>query len=640
MASKHDFKMQKDEVDMEILKEFKGDDPVQRLYKIWEENSTRRIDFHRNWIVCMKFLQGKQWLGFTPKSARVYELANNLDSRKADIVRATINRILPAYDLKMGQLTDVLHVPEVIPAAGRADAYELARMETQFLQAMWWRRRLDELDEEIKANVTTYGLAWLKTTFNHDEKLVDYDALSPFEVLPVPFGVKTPESASMFIETQAFPLDKLKTMYSSLKDWTEEELQEEILTLIASTDTLGTGASIDHQVKGLVPIREAYAPPSEKHPRGFKIIATRKRLLELKPLKYPERWHPYERFTYRHLSGAMYPPGLVFPMLRSQVLYNKVTSDIIQGLHMAGHPRLMVPASLNINIDDFDDTNSPIEYDDDDANADVKPWHLDPPPMDGDLWNQRSALRQDSDDISHVHPASRGEKTPGVTSGKQTGLLQAPDAQHLSPLLKDISRSWGHVFDTTLFLQGKEQGDDVLNLPGVDPSTTTAFTLEDFKSPDESGRRVRVRTIQTGPYERERLEQKNDRMMQYGMFDDLPRTEARRIMASGVDGTLFPPYAADHIYARQENKQLLDGDLDNIRVNQFDNDEAHIEEHRKIQMHSRWDGLDQQIKVAVTQHVSSHEKRIAEAQQGQADMEQGAAGNAPGPQEPAPAQGA
>ncbi len=630
MAKAQPPKMQEDQVDLDILKEFGDEDPTQKLYKIWEENSTRRMEFHRNWLICIKFLQGKQWLNYTARSAHVWEIKSILDSTKADVVRATVNRILPAYDLKMGRMTDVLHVPEVIPAAGRADAFEIAQMETQFLQAMWWRRRLDALDEQMKANLATFGISWIKTTYDHDEKLVDYDVLSPFEVLPVPFGVKTPEAASMFIETQAVALDKLQSMYSTLAGWKPEELQEEALTLTASTDALGTTSTIDRAVKGLVPIREGYAPPSEKHPRGFKIVATRKRLLELKPLKYPERWYPYEKFQYRVMTGSMYPPGLVYPMVRTQVLYNRVNSDIVQDLHMQTHTRLLLPESAGVRASQINDSNMPIEYDDDQERPDIKPHFLQRPQVQGDMWQQRAALRQDGDDISHAHPSSRGERTPGVTSGKQTGLLQAPDVVHLSPLLKGISRTYGRLFDATLDLQGKEQGDSVVNLPGIDPMTTTAFMLEDFKAQDMTGRRVRVRTIQTGPHEKERIEQKNDRMMQYGMFGDLPLAEARRIMAASVDGTMFPPHQADRIAAKQENKRLLDGD-DSVQVNSWDNDEAHIEEHRRVPMHSRWDATDTQIKVAVITHMTAHETRLAEAQQGQMDLQQGGAGNAQGP---------
>ena len=604
-------------IDKTVLDEFKDERPHDAIYQTWSTNTDKRHDTQLKWIIDLKFLNGDQWLPWFPRSRRLGSFADLVDSKRPDIVRAVANKLLPAYDHKHGRLCEVLHVPEVVPQPDRADCFETAEIQSQFLQALWWACELDDTDEELKGDMVTFGHSWLKVTFDYDAQIPSFAALGPFEALPIPWGVKRITDAVAMIETRAVPFDELVMDYpEAMKGYDErQELREEKSTLIASTDSFLTHEGENRSVSGMVPVREVYRRPCKKHPRGYHAIVTRKRTLSLQPLKHPKWRLPYFQFRYRYFPGALYPDGLVYPNVWAQVLKNKTLSTVVGHTHKESRPHRMIPNDCEVEAGAFDDMGGDVHYDSADDMGRIIPWYLQVPALGVDTWRLMQEEDAILDEGMQLHDVSRSVQAPNVQSGSQLRGLQIGDQVHLGPVLARCARTWARAFEYALKLTVNEQTKKV-TLPGVDMTTACPFGKLDFKADKESPSfRVWVRTIDRSPFERARAEERNSQLLQAGMFNDLPPSEVRQAINKGVEVSMFCDKNRDRIVARHENVQLFEGDP-KVHVEEFEDHGVHIEEHRKPMLSIRFKESPQPIQNAFRAHKQAHEAELQAQMEG------------------------
>jgi hypothetical protein len=611
-------------IDPRILKEFKGQHPALRAHKVFTSISERRSKLQQKWVVVLNMLASEQWLRWHPRTRIIDRLSDMRDSRRPDVIRAVSNKLLPAQDYKVGALSAVYHLPEVVPLRDRADMLDTAELRTQYLQATADLREVKRKDRDLKSWVVGLGHGYVKTWWDAESQLPDIAVRTPFNLACVPWGITDITESTATIETVAVPLDDLQRDYPGpMKGFHKTELDEDYNTLLASTDSFLQHQGREREIEGLVTVHEIHQRPNKTHPRGFKMICTRKRVLELMPLPDPDLYPAYFQFRYRPFPGALYPPGLHDPNISLQVMRNKLLSDIMGSLWAEGSGRrLMIPQSLNITPDDFENTGAPIEYDDDEQNPDNVPWYLVAPGLQTDGWRAMERVDVDLDDALQLHPASRGQHPGSIESGAGIEALQVKDDVLMGPLLDDFNEQWARVFRRMGVLTSRHQKQPA-NLLGVDPMSASPYAVEDFMADkDETSWRVRVRCVNRGPQQKAVTLQNNRELLQFGAFNDLPPQQVRRRFEQGVEASLFEEEAYDRAEAKYENARILKGEP-GVEAHTWNNDEAHLKEHYRECKHPRFHDAPVEIKEYMLEHIGAHEQRIAAAMQGQAGLQQG-----------------
>jgi len=632
MAQTEDLKhIDPNEVDSSILKEFQvqNQNPCEVGYQADVDVRRKRFRLQQQWKVCTYFVNGDQWIRWSPQANLMDRISEIIDSKRPDIVRPVFNMILPAYDQKMTSLTQVRHIPSVVPAPGRGDQLENARMQTQFLEALWLVLKMRELDIRVKGGCTLWGNTWLKTAYDFKKNLPTLTYKSPFEVAVYPWGVKRVEDGEATIETGAVPVESLKYKHpKALEDWdkdSREELNEEYDTLLTSTDSfIGHQGMGGGNIEGMVTVREIHRRPCQKHPRGYKMLCTRKRLLELKPLQDPDLWPNYFQFWYRYMPDAMYPPGLVWPVVSQQVMLNKLGSDIYSDLHRKAHARRMIRASSRLTPEKFDDLGTDLVWEDDPDMPDQGPltWDV-PPDAKQDFWKAFDLVKTALDNQLQLHDPSRGKPGANVQSGYQVELLQARDDAHTVPTLSVMDDQYGRVWKRLLMLTARHQTGPI-SLAGVDPRTQTRYEIQDFMADKESvaSALVNVRSLSNAPWEQAVTMENNRQLLQAGILQAyMPPEKIARMFERGHEHGLYEADNAHRVIAQEENKRILDGDPE-VHHNWCDDDYAHVDEHLKVCVTLRYRESPLEIQNAMQVHVESHQKRIQVAEEGRRAMEQ------------------
>ncbi|MFH1107930.1 MAG: hypothetical protein V1790_01845, partial [Planctomycetota bacterium] len=410
------------------------------------------------------------------------------------------------------------------------------------------------------------------------------------------------------------------------------ELEEDYDMMLAGTDSVLMQTGHTRSIEGMIAVLTLIRRPSPKHPQGVRLICTRRRTLELKPLdakviarldRNPDLWCPYFQVKYREFPDAMYPDGAIYPAVSTQVLLNKLQSDIATDIHKQGRSRRLIRESTGIRPDQFDDIGSDIRWDDDPDEPRTEPVSWDrPPEIKTDYWRLYDLLSKSLDDNLQLHDPSRGAPGGNVQSGDQVELLQARDDMHLSPVTDLIGDTVSRVFERCLILQAMYQSKPI-HLVGVDSRTASPFSLMDFQmhADDMIHPMVRVRTVSRSPYDKLQALENNKLLLQMGVLQAaLPPPEIMRRFEMGVDASMFEADNEHRVIAREENKDILSGKPEPM-VRDFHNHPAHIDEHNRERNSLRYGLALTEIKLALDRHVRGHEAQLKGIIEGQAAMQ-------------------
>jgi hypothetical protein len=112
-----------------------------------------------------------------------------------------------------------------------------------------------------------------------------------------------------------------------------------------------------------------------------------------------------------------------------------------------------------------------------------------------------------------------------------------------------------------------------------------------------------------------------------------------RDMEVGGLERLLEQFSADDQQINYEHSQFVLGKP--LPINEFDDDDAHIQGHQEFQKGSKYRQLDPQIQMLIEQHVQEHKNRVQQKQQEQMQqqmMQQQMAQGGPPPSQQPPQQ--
>lgn len=402
---------------------------------------------------------------------------------------------------------------------------------------------------------------------------------------------------------------------------------------------MGANPTSSTSYKG-IRLREYWCKPSSKHPKGCRIVWTQGKVLEQDEQPFDPM--PYVMHTGIPVPGRLFGMSVVDLLRGPQMELNKTLSQMAENRNRVGNPTLLASKQAIQDPEKFQDaTMMPggIYYADNlmgPINAQIT--YLEPPSLPEYVAQEPDRIRNTVEDLSGQHEVTNANVPPGVTAASAITLLQEADNTRLGLAIQDYEEQIGRFGTKLLNLVGTFYSDTrLIKIAGDDG----AWEIFDFKGSQLKGNTTV--TVQAGSAFPQSEAQKQAAITDIGTFlvqsGNAPhgRQMSQFLIDAGMgaQARLVSEYTVNENQVNRENTLLSLGQQ--LPINDYDNDQAHIDGHTDEQKSARYAQFSPQVKQGFEAHVALHRQRLDQIQQQQLALQAQMNGQPP-PGQPDPQQ--
>lgn len=627
------------------------------LKQEFEKFKRARAVYEPDWFLNSAFYVGQQWLYWNGAGA-----AGRLDRPILPKYRETIvdNRILPIVTARAARKVKNRPTFVATPFTGAESDVDAAKVCEKVMEADWVYLDLQQklFQAELFTDIVCAGfwkLYWDSTKGDSAEFVIGPDGqpmrqqngapVKP-DMFPngLPDGLKTKtvavgDACVDVVSPFNFYPDPLATSMSELEKCYEEkvrspeyvkerygkELEPDAAAPAGPVESRSflTGSS---DYKG-VKIFEFWARPSSTFPKGKRVVWAKDEILEED--SEPIDPMPYVMFSGIKVPNRFWPTAITTQLRGPQVNLNKIHSQIQENANRIGNPALLKSRQANVHYTGL--PGEEVLYDS--TVTDAVPQYLQPPEVPTYVREQISRITESMTEISGLHEVSNATVPTGVTAASAINLLQEADDTRIGPEIQDMEFSLGQAGTKLMRLRAAFNSDErIMRIAGEDES----WDIFEFRNV-MMGKEPTVE-CQAGSAMPRSLAAKQaailevlQTMFQYGLAPS-PR-DLRRVFKEYQVGALDQVFGNLSITEQQiqrENRQMSQGVA--VEVNDYDEDQDHIDGHEEFQRSARYQQLPPQVQQLVQLHVNAHREKVvkqinaqveAQAAQQQAQAMQG-----------------
>lgn len=619
-----------------------GDSTTEELDQRLNASRELRRRFEGQWFVNIAYYLGYQWVEFDGRS--LWE--PTLEPWQIKVVD---NRIQPAVRVDIAKMTKTRPTFVGVPRNSDDEAVAAARLAERNLEEKWaslnlTRKLQDSLLWTRLASAGFWKVCWDKGAGREFTVMADASGqiikragggpMRPQDVQSIPEEARAPgmqekrvpmgdirvENRTPF-QMYVDPLATAEGLDSA--EWIGEETVQSLeyarsrFGYDGAADTNFSFGTMESMlpggvgVKGAsnyrgVKIREYWSRSSSEFPRGKHTVWVGEQLLVEDDLPYP--WLPYVMFRGTPAPGRFWPEATVSPMISPQTELNKRKAQIAENAARIGNPPLLIPEGLDYEYEGL--PGGEIRYQNTGGPSDV-PSFLVPPEVPGYIREDIARIEQSLQEISGQHDVSKGNVPTGVTAASAINLLQEADDTRLGPEILDMETALAEAGKRITWLTQHMYTDErILRIAGEDG----AWDIQPFRGKSLDGNDdIQVQAGSAMPRSKAAkqaaIQETLNLLLQYG---EAPKgRDLRRIFQEYEVGgleRLFADLGEDERQVQRENMSMANGD--EMEINSFDNDEAHIDGHEQFQKSAAYDRLDDEIKQLFEAHVDAHRVRL------------------------------
>ena len=603
-----------------------------------------RRPFEGQWFVNLAMYLGHQWVSFDGN--RLWEPP--LEPWQVKLVD---NRIQPAVRVDIAKMTKTRPTFVGVPVNQDDEALAAARLTERGLDFQWneldlqrklraallWSRNCSigywkvcwdkglgrelivlKRDGEILKDDTgaplqpqrLQGLPAEMTEGIREERMalgdIRVDVRSPFMIFPDPIaGEEGVESCEWVIEEVVQSLEYARSRFG-YDGAADSEASTGTMEAMMPAGIGKRGAAGYRGVK----ISEYWAKPSSEFPRGKHVVWAGNEILSENDIPYP--WLPYVGFRGTPVPGRFYPDAPVTPLVSPQVELNKRKAQIAENAARIGNPPLARAEGTTYEYSGlpggelvYQDTGSP----------NAMPQFLSIPEVPGYIREDIQRIEASIQEISGQHDVSRGVVPSGVTAASAINLLQEADDTRLGPDIQDMEKSIADAGKRIVWLMQHYYSDErVIRIAGEDG----AWDIVPFRGKQLEGNAdVQVQAGSAMPRSKAAKQAAIQQVLTLAIQNGLPLKERnlRRVLqeyeVGGIE-RMFADLGDDERQIQRENMAMSRGE--EIEINSFDNDEAHVEGHTQFQKSSAYEQLDEATQNFIDAHVDAHRQRLMQMQ--------------------------
>jgi hypothetical protein len=599
------------------MAEKKETNPIFDLY-VSGLKAQRRAN--RNYWVNAAFLQGDQWIFFSPETNTLSEVPNTEDR-----VRATINKLWPGSRTVISKLVQRPLAFEVRPNSSDDVAIEGAKISESIIYAVAREHEWESLRESVawaawKGGTGAVCVDWNPTkgkpvalssdgaTLSAGDTQETALSIPEFVIQP---GARVAREAHWWIKAQALPPAQLKADYNL-----DEEPNADATTGLSSLErglvgSLGSGlhgpqADRDNlHDTPLALVLTYYERPNPNCKEGkVEVVINNKTVWGPKPWPFPFKDHLNISTCRETIKENTWIGDTVVTVARPvQAAFNAAWSNILEHADVAGNARMVTPqSSVELTEQYTDIVGEQIVY----ADGMDKPDWMTPPQLPGWLLQMPGELSAEIDNILGVHDVSRGSAPANIESGYGLAVLAEQDATPIGKLAGSMARMFGEVASDVLAVYAdnvKEKRTAVVVMPG-EPAQTTTWSGDDIAG--QTTATVPIELV--APRSAAAQAQMAQKMMEMGLITSIE--ELTRLSEAPGERQIVEAVRPDVARARRENAEMAQG---NVQLPEdWDDHQIHIKEHNDFRKTARYERLPKNIRDIYASHVQAHETLGAE----------------------------
>ena len=618
----------------------KGDSTLQDLQDEFRKFKNARAPYEPDWFLNTAFYVGQQWLYWDGAGA-----AGRLDRPVLAKHRETIvdNRILPIVTARAAR--KVKNRPSFIatPFTGSESDVDAARITEKVMERDWVYLDLQQklFQAELFADIVCAGfwkVYWDSTKGDSAEFVMQADGTpmvqgngSPVkpemfpEGLPEGLSTKTIAVGDACVDVVSpfnFYPDPLATSMSELERAFEEKVRspeyvkERYGAELEADAPAPTGPVESRMFSSQLPaggagdykgvkLFESWARPCSTYPKGHRVVWAQDQILE-------ENSEPIDPMPYVMFSGIKVPnrfwPTAVTTQLRGpQVNLNKIKSQIQENANRIGNPALLKSRQANVYYSGA--IGEVILYDS--TVTDAVPQYLVPPEMKQYVLEQQKRIVESMTEIAGQREVSNATVPTGVTAASAINLLQEADDTRIGPEIQDMEFGLGQAGTKIVRLRARYNTDERLMRIAGEDENWDIFAFRGAmmgKDPTVECQAGSAMPRSKAAKQAAMLEVLQT-AFQYGIQFD-PR-DLRRFFKDyevGALDRLFGTLSTTEQQIQRENRQMSQGLV--VPINDYDEDQDHIDGHEEYQRSARFQQLPPQAKEAVQLHVNAHREKI------------------------------
>jgi len=608
---------------------------VKRQYNSMRQ--VRRV-YERQWYTNLSFYMGKQYVDWSRTEDRLIPLPK-LDKYTP---RITVNKIRPIIRTEIAKLTSGKPTASVMPASNDDDDVFAARAGEQVWESLYFRLNFDKVINEAVFWLTITGTAFIKTYW--DDQGYDMDsevygdvawaALSPFNVL-------VPDLVADCIQEQPYvfcvynkPVEWIELAYADMLPDGFSVTQDAQLEDIMSPSKMGIAPNKDATPDSATLIEAWVKPGSTKIlPQGGFVTIVNDRIIQagLKGLPYGHKQYPFAKLSHIP-TGRFYSDSVITDLIPLQIEYNRTQSQIIEAKNRTSKPQVIfdegsvVPQKV---------TTEPGLW------IPVRPNSQRPSPLPlQDLpsyvvqFNERQQMN--FEDISGQHEVSRGQAPGGISAATAIAYLQERDDSYLGPTITALEDAVEKTARQSLSLvsdywdierlvkaTGEDGGYEAILLKGSDITRGTDLRIEAGSAlpQSKSARMANVMDFMKFGY---MSPQEGFELLDMPMLQQWTNRRAVDKRAAQQENVDFKRLTEEQMGVADQMYQmsLANGEVQIdpntgqppprpsvIPINEWDNDDVHIEIHELMQKGSSFKMLPQYVQDEIANHVAQHKVR-------------------------------
>lgn len=623
---------------------------LDELRRLHDQARAARRRFEASWSMNVAFAEGEQWVAFA--GSRLFK--PKLDP---DRITLTYNRILPAIRKEVAKLTKQRPTFKARPrTAGDDDmaAAELAeqileyhwnhlRLPTHFPRALLWSRACvagflkvtwdstlgDGTDvlvgpdgqpvvgadqrpitipmdpEQLAAQMGLPSGSIQRRTVNQGD--IRVAVRSPFQIFPDPLA-ETFDEIEWLVEESIVSADYVRDRYK-----VAVEPDTPANPGVVQTQLMPFGSQ-SGAYKG-VKLMELWRKPCGRYPNGYTATWTGKQLLEENDRPFDPM--PYVMFRGIDLPGRFWGTCISEQMRDAQTEKNKTHSQLAENRNRIGNPTLIADRTAIGDPDEFERQASQpggVLYVDP-TSQDPFPRYLSAPEMPAYVEQLLDRQEQELQEISGQHDVSNAQVPPGVTAASAINLLQEQDDTMLGPSIIDMAAALSDLGSKILRLTARFYDDQRTIALATDNDGWKIFDFRGAMLKDHTHVECQVGSLipQSTAAKQAFIQSIITLFLQNGQAVPAKNlARAFRDMQIGGAEHLVDEYSRNEEQIQRENSLLAQGQL--LPINNYDDDDAHIDGHQDFQRQPRYQRMPDPVKAVFEQHVAAHRQRQADQQ--------------------------
>lgn len=598
------------------------EDIIRAVLEELEKRKEERRPFELQWRLNANFMAGKQLCEINPYSMQIEEMMPAYDYEE----RGVYNKIAPLMETRLANLKNVSFAMSVKPRTDEADDYDKADVATKLLRYTSLQGNFDHKKNVLMQWAELTGSAFILSFWDEQQGpalAVDeegcpsvragelgFTLLSPYEVYPEHLYRQGLEEQGSVIIEQVMSAKEIYNLYGIETDG--KEIDTVVLTPVSSLPEDYSMRMGDTKLRASEKVITYMEKPSSKNPEGVMALIAAGRLVYYDRLPFSRL--PLTIFRAKEAAGQFFGKSVIEELIPLQRAYNGCKNKIHDYITtLAANSFLVEEGSIDVEAMEENGTapGTPVVY----KKGYSAPVPLRHESMPGEIYAECEQLARDMEYTAGVSQLMVvGSMSAGITSGRAINSLREIDSTRMA-LAADNMRA-GAIETAKIWLEIYKEhasGSMVLSVAGTnDFGSVLTWCADDINSYD-----VYFDTENELKYSPESQKEAFLTAYNMGLFTDengkIPerfKLRAAELMRIGEYGSLMNETDLQMKRAKRENSLLLTGQVPEI--SEFDNDDVHIEEHRRFALQLRFDALKAKrpdLAGAFSKHIHAHLER-------------------------------